>query len=719
MSLLDSRVVFDSLFKLLTFHTISGIGSIISNTLNSGRILPSDSLTFTDSLYLSPSSIVSLQINNDSFSQLIVGSTLYLDGILEIEFDRESDITGNYYTLIESGLIEGTFSSILNPCASLITIFYSQTSLIVSVNDFVEDLNHVSYISTTGVDDPCCGTFDSPCASFKGVLERMGRKGQVYFHEGNYSFNQGLGNVHDVVWSVIGLGDVIIEGINMTLFNIHSSFVTLNKLNITSFDAIPFQLSNSTVNLNLVSLHSFKILVCLFPGSLFDVASFNLFDCSESSVFVDNSLISGSLSHSLIRLSSSSLLISNSSINHLTANSLIDSYSSSIDLNNSSFADITSTSVFDLTQSKLTLDGLNITAVFSFYFIDSSFGTLALVNLKVDQSAAHIWFSLNDGLFGLHNMTFSRTQNDCFLNTSDSHLIINSLSLINCTGNLLVESVNSSIKMNDLSLKKSKFNYFFKSFDSSLSLSSLNIISTSTSNCSFVLVGSTLQMDNGTLSDISSPLFLEAEHSISIFKNIDILDFNFYQFLILHQSNVNFLSLNMDVCVLVDDQFSIYDVILFQSELTIEGSSLSGCSSDYDFKFSLFTKSSNIVFQDLDQELFFSSLVAARSNLTLLSRFPVISKHVSFDDESFVGGNVPLIDLSKLLSNISISPSHECCNTSFCQISVLFKNVEYLADLLDISVPNNNGFSHNFQLNSLELYLNDLVSFDFLIAQLI
>ncbi|KAL0229261.1 hypothetical protein GEMRC1_013880 [Eukaryota sp. GEM-RC1] len=101
----------------------------------------------------------------------------------------------------------------------------------------------------------------------------------------------------------------------------------------------------------------------------------------------------------------------------------------------------------------------------------------------------------------------------------------------------------------------------------------------------------------------------------------------------------------MDVCALLDDQFSVYDVILFQSELTIEGSSLSGCSSVKDFKLSLFTESSNIVFQDFDQELFFSSLVAERSNMTIISSFPVISKHVSFDDASCVGGIVPLIDL--------------------------------------------------------------------------
>ncbi|KAL0244515.1 hypothetical protein GEMRC1_008599 [Eukaryota sp. GEM-RC1] len=210
----DANVILEQNLELSEFQILRGLGTVFNNTSNAGKLIPLPLIDFDDNLALLPSSIVSIQINSgDSFTQIIIGSTAYLDGILELEFETKYDSTGNNYTIIESGLINGKFHDVISPCNSLITTIYSETSLIVSVNDNVVDLNQISYVSTTGVDDPCCGTFDSPCASFKGVLDRMGIKGQVYFHSGNYTFNNGLRKVHDVDWEVIGLGDVVIGSI--------------------------------------------------------------------------------------------------------------------------------------------------------------------------------------------------------------------------------------------------------------------------------------------------------------------------------------------------------------------------------------------------------------------------------------------------------------------------------------------------------------------------
>ncbi|KAL0244901.1 hypothetical protein GEMRC1_008983 [Eukaryota sp. GEM-RC1] len=265
LTLNDSTLLFDPCFVILDYQIITGFGAITTNTSNFGKIKPSSNFTFEDNLSLSSSSIVSLQINNDySSTQLIIGSTAYLDGILELELGTKYDSTGNNYTLIEAGLINGRFSSI-NPCASLITTFYSETSLIVSVNDFVVDLNQTSYISPSGNDDPCCGTFDSPCASFRGVLERMGRKGKVYFHSGNYTFDQGLGKVNDVDWEVIGLGDLIIEGVDVPLFEIVHSNLSVSNIDIFVIPPIVFlyriQLSNLSIQVLLMML--------FFPPLLF------------------------------------------------------------------------------------------------------------------------------------------------------------------------------------------------------------------------------------------------------------------------------------------------------------------------------------------------------------------------------------------------------------------------------------------------------------------
>ncbi|KAL0229598.1 hypothetical protein GEMRC1_014215 [Eukaryota sp. GEM-RC1] len=129
-----------------------------------------------------------------------------------------------------------------------------------------------------------------------------------------------------------------------------------------------------------------------------------------------------------------------------------------------------------------------------------------------------------------------------------------------------------------------------------------------------------------------------------------------------------------------------------------------GCFSVQDFKLSVYSDHSDLRLLDFDQELFFSSLVFVFSNITVTSKFPVISKSVDLDEESFKLGSGPLLDLSIILSNISISPSQHCCNTSFCHVSLHYKDIGYLSELLDLSERNNNEFSHNFRLNSLDFF---------------
>ncbi|KAL0245276.1 hypothetical protein GEMRC1_009355 [Eukaryota sp. GEM-RC1] len=168
----------------------------------------------------------------------------------------------------------------------------------------------------------------------------------------------------------------------------------------------------------------------------------------------------------------------------------------------------------------------------------------------------------------------------------------------------------------------------------------------------------------------------------------------------------------MDRCQLSDLDSLVYDIILIDSYLTLENSNLSGCVSNQDFKLSLYSEKSYLYFLNFDQEFFFSSLVLDHSNINIMSDFPVISKSVFIDEDSVILGDALLLDLSRIISNISIFPSQHCCNTSFCQVSLNFNNIEYLSELLELSVPNNDEFSHNFVLNSLDFFLNDVISFN-------
>ncbi|KAL0244966.1 hypothetical protein GEMRC1_009046 [Eukaryota sp. GEM-RC1] len=696
LSLFDTIFLFDPLLVLFDFQTMKGFGTIDTNIVNSGIIRPSPYFKFNDNLSLSTSSIICIQINNTtSYDHLIVDLTSFLDGILELEFETNYDSTGDNYTLIESGLINGKFSNIVNPCASLITPFYSETSLIVSVNDYVVDLNQISYISPSGIDDPCCGTFDSPCASFRGVLERMGRKGKVYFHEGTYTFDQGLGIVRDVDWEVIGLGDVIIDGSDETLFDIVSSSLTFQNLIIYGNNVL-FEVFNSSINFDFVSVLSVSNdSMFLIENSsltttncLFDIESFRLFECLKSLVFVDNSIFSGSLSDSLISMSSSSMIADNTIFRYLNVINLVVSSSSSIEFSHSLIMEITANMIFQLDQSDIVLTSLNCSSVFSKAFVYSSFGAFVLNAVEVDTSISTMWFSLINCTFHLQNLNFSSSDGDAFsvvnstdsslsmvlvvnsnlshfLNVLNSGLSINSLSLFNCTGSILEHSVSSSITTQNLTITDSLFDTLFLLSDSSLSLSLGNIGSSSFNNSTLVLYNSTLEMEEVTIDLVSTSIFLESIDSNSTFENFVIRNYEFLQFLVLTRSKTNFFSLFLDSCQLYELNLLVYDITLTESYLTLKKSNISGCASNQDFKLSLYSEKSYLFFLNFDQEFFFSSLVLDHSNITIISYFPVISKSVSIDEESIILGNAPLLDLSRLISNVSIFPSQHCCNTSF------------------------------------------------------
>ncbi|KAL0244724.1 hypothetical protein GEMRC1_008806 [Eukaryota sp. GEM-RC1] len=111
----DSHVFLHQHFDLQEFQILSGSGVIFDNTSNSGQIIPLPLIVFDQNLVLSSSSTVTLQLLNDTAStQVLVGSTLYLDGILEIEFDSFLTWSRNDFLLMESSKLIGQFVSSKN-----------------------------------------------------------------------------------------------------------------------------------------------------------------------------------------------------------------------------------------------------------------------------------------------------------------------------------------------------------------------------------------------------------------------------------------------------------------------------------------------------------------------------------------------------------------------------------------------------------------------------
>ncbi|KAL0245139.1 hypothetical protein GEMRC1_009219 [Eukaryota sp. GEM-RC1] len=399
LTFFDATFQFEELFQLFDFQTVMGFGTIVTNCLNFGRLYPSSIFTFEHDLSLSPSSSIFLKVNNDSTStQLIVGSTAHLDGILEIEFDTNHDSISQNYTLIESGLINGRFSTIINPCASLISMIYSRTSLIVSVNDYVANLNQVSYISTYGVDDSCCGSFNSPCASFKGVLERMGRKGKVYFHSGYYFLNHGLGSVTNVDWEVIGLGDVFIEGIDETIFEIFDSVFILSNFVIKTSTSNAFHISNSTVNINdSISRSSCSSIDGLVVNSILNIlssvfSSFS-FEITSSEVDFSDSVFHGFVPDFVVS-NSSSITVSTSSFYNITTNSLFNTKFSNLFISQSYFSEITTNSLINLNNSQLIFSQCEILHCHGDVFVDGYHNLLMIKYLDLKFSNFRQWFNI-------------------------------------------------------------------------------------------------------------------------------------------------------------------------------------------------------------------------------------------------------------------------------------------------------------------------------------
>ncbi|KAL0251027.1 hypothetical protein GEMRC1_000241 [Eukaryota sp. GEM-RC1] len=250
-SSISGKILLSRSFDLLSHVILDDVSFSNLNSYSNGSIvchsdvLLTSHVTFSSISFSTHAHVILSRCKRDFRSNFAIirfsnikrfwtSSTIYIAGTLDVEFDPFQQWSGGQFLLVSSSSIMGQFSSFTSTCSSLISLSYSSNSILASVNEYRAHLNHISYMSTTGVDDFCCGTFDSPCASFKGILERMGRKGKIYFLEGIYYFNQELVNVTGVNWEVVGLGDVIISGVNETVFEIDSSLLTLNMLKIDS-----------------------------------------------------------------------------------------------------------------------------------------------------------------------------------------------------------------------------------------------------------------------------------------------------------------------------------------------------------------------------------------------------------------------------------------------------------------------------------------------------
>ncbi|KAL0244653.1 hypothetical protein GEMRC1_008735 [Eukaryota sp. GEM-RC1] len=248
-------------------------------------------------------------------------------------------------------------------------------------------------MSTTGVDDPCCGTFDSPCASFKGVLERMGSKGKVYFHEGTYTFDQGLGTINNVDWEVIGLGDVIIEGGDETLSEVLDS---------------KFSLSNIVVYCNSPSCFSFvDSIIQLINSNIFHEAGSTTILTDTSTVFLSNCSFESN-SSSLLRSGNSQLVFQNVTVSGSFKDSSFILDNTSFDIFYNTFLNIESSSLFQLTKSDITLSHSSCSnSNFSSAVFDLTESEVSHLGLSFESVSTVIIFSIKSSVFVIDHFSIT------------------------------------------------------------------------------------------------------------------------------------------------------------------------------------------------------------------------------------------------------------------------------------------------------------------------
>ncbi|KAL0244791.1 hypothetical protein GEMRC1_008873 [Eukaryota sp. GEM-RC1] len=557
----DSNVNLNQDFKLLNFQVLSGSGVVFDTTSNSGKIIPLPLIVFENDLVLSLSSTVSIEVvDTNTSTKIFVGSTVYLDGTLEVDFDPFKYWSGHEFLLVSSSNLIGEFTSVNSTCSSIFKIIYTSTSVLGSFEEYIAHLDQVSYVSATGIDDPCCGSFNTPCASFKGVLERMGRKGKVYFHEGSYSFNQGLGKISDVDWEVIGLGDVMIEGRDETLFEIDDSVFVLSNVSVNTSTCRTFHISNSSVSVNNSTFQSLNM---FSDGVVFD-SSFTV--CSSSfTSFSFEIVITCDLSFSI---SSSSLVtMFTSTFDNLIVNSLIDSDSSSLIISHSVFSDIISNSIFNLNNSELTITNCDIFNTFGDFFIDGYESALILNYLDFKFSNFTQWFSIVAGSFDGQHLAFFDITHDVFYFNNCSEAILQNVRVDGSNIDSLINFESTNISILDFSIQDSVGVTLITGFDSDISLESLLISNTSFNSfvsISFscliaasiqshlsIFIDKLLSFYNSTIifkeflvTNVSSNTFSSSFDSTVLLEDTVVRHFDFQIFLNLRQSNVTFNNLS-------------------------------------------------------------------------------------------------------------------------------------------------------------------------------
>ncbi|KAL0229022.1 hypothetical protein GEMRC1_013642 [Eukaryota sp. GEM-RC1] len=231
-----------------------------------------------------------------------------------------------------------------------------------------------------------------------------------------------------------------------------------------------------------------------------------------------------------------------------------------------------------------------------------------------------------------------------------------------------------------------------------------------------ILSDSTLFLQNWLINNVESYTLFEVCSSTLYSSKLFINVFDISSIFNIVNSMVSLEDISIQECrsiLVIENEAQSYFTIL-DSDLILNNFKFSGCISQSVFKSDFDVRCSSLSLNQSSEVLLLSTLNAQKSSLLFSSGYPIIAKSVIIDEDSEILGSDSFLNLSQLSSNSLLSPTQDCCNTSFCSISLMFDDVYYLDQLLDLSINIPNNFSYNFQLNSLDFFVRDIVSFNIL-----
>ncbi|KAL0241080.1 hypothetical protein GEMRC1_006315 [Eukaryota sp. GEM-RC1] len=295
-----------------------------------------------------------------------------------------------------------------------------------------------------------------------------------------------------------------------------------------------------------------------------------------------------------------------------------------------------------------------------------------------------------DGSYGYLQRTTIKTRPDFksselseLINIRRSQLILLDFIIVQSILPRFLSSVDSSVSIDFFKLQCSSINNLFDLKSSSTTFTNSLINQTNLSSV-FESYFSNIKAVNLSISNVSTEIIFSINSSTLEFDNF-----------IITQSKTN-------------TNTYIYEIV--NSTVIFTNSTLLVLQLDSDVYNSILLINSEITTQFLKEQLFISDLYMSNSAATFSTGFPVIIRTSAIDQVSTILGLDAFVDLSFLLSNVSLSPSSSCCNTSYCESLLYFKNVGFVEEVMVVSVSFASVFEWSFSTNFLTLHVSDLIS---------